>query len=157
MPDLKLFTFFVNLFLACINCWLLSRHHKLSQIVHLSQVESTNNIVVILNLIHLSNELRDELDQWLKFVANFPATFSNYFTEQISSVIKWKHLSGKLRMTEYLRISERIFVRKHYLEVVSFNFLVNHLCWDCGLMNWDVQWKPTNRRFRLGQLIVFLV
>ena len=59
-------------------------------------MKSSNSIVVILNKIHLRDELWDELDQRVKLMSYFPAALSYYFWEKIPTIIKWEHVTGEL-------------------------------------------------------------
>lgn len=124
---MKLVTRLVNLLLAGKDRHVLAIlvADETTHIVDLAKVETADLVQVICDEVHLCDELRDELDQRVQLVANFPATLTHDFIEKVSSVTDLNHLVGELSVTMDLGLTEGVLVRHHNLELILLNVLLD--------------------------------
>ena len=61
-------------------------------------MESPNSVQIVLHQVHFLDKLRDELDQRVKFVTNFPASLAHNLSEQVAIVSDTDHWVSKLRL-----------------------------------------------------------
>ena len=98
-----------------------------AQVVDLTEMERANRVKIVLHQVHFLDKLWDELDQRVKFVANFPASLTHHFSEQVAIVRDADHWVSELCLTENLRVSEGVLVRHQDLEIVVLDLVVHHL------------------------------
>ena len=63
-------------------------------------MELAHRVKIVLNQVHLLDKLRYELDQRVKFVADFPATLPHNFIEQIALIRDTEHRMRELSVAE---------------------------------------------------------
>ena len=128
----------IDLFLTAKDVQVFICVNERPKIVYLSKMESTNRVEIVLNQIHLLDELWNELDEWIELVAYFPTPLSNNLIKQVSSISDAEHCVSELCMAKDLRITERVLVWHENFELVLLDIFVDHFGgnrWltDCNL------------------------
>ena len=114
----------INLLLAGPNAHLLVAINELGELHDLAEMELADRVKIVLNQIHLLDELRYELDQRVELVANFPAALPHDFMEQIAMVRDTEHRMREFSVAENGRLAERILVRHKDFKFVLFYVLL---------------------------------
>ena len=116
-------------------------------------MESSNCVKIILQQVHLLDELRDELNQRVKFVSNFPSAFPNDFSEQVAVVGDADHRVRELRVADHLRVPERVLVRHQDLELVMLDLLFDQRRLDSIFRDLDLNEAKDQQTLSFGNQV----